>query len=388
MALLNPASSLQAGSASQSGTYKLDVSEVLAQILLADTDFLSMLGVSSETAKQTKHQWVEDTLNPTTVKQSGGNSALSGTTATVLVVSASQSSRITAGSLLRDQAASGIREVVQVTGMNGVSATVTRGYGSTTKSGHAASAVWEIIANARPQGMNGPKDESTARTFAFNYTQIFSKGVQITGTAEAIEHFGIAKEDMYQLTMRMKELKRELDRTLIMGVRAPNDVAATTYGTLAGVIDWTTRINTGNHTTTSEALTPTVLSALVKKAWNNGGYPDTILVGGVQKQKISLFDAEFRRSTMDTRGSGFTVETFVSDLGIELKVVVDRWVPNDYCLVLDSSRLKVLPLQGRSFFAQQLALTGDARNWQIVGEYTFEMRNADSAHAVHSKLSQ
>ena len=57
--------------------------------------------------------------------------------------------------------------------------------------------------------------------------------------------------------------------------------------------------------------------------------PDMVLVGGLQKQKISAFDKEYRRSTMDTRRAGFTVEEFVSDLGINLRVVVDRWIPED-----------------------------------------------------------
>lgn len=382
MALVDPS---QAESFAQSATYKLDLSEVLGLILLDDTDTVSMLGISGE-ATQTKHQWDEDALNPTTVLQIGG-SGLASSGGTLLAISASQLARVTAGTLLRDRI-SGKSEVLQVTAVGAVSATIVRGYGATSNEAHAASAVWEIISNPRPQGMNGPKDESVARTRAFNYTQIFSKGVQLTGTAMAIEHNGISSEDSYQIDKRLRELKRELDRTVIMGVRAPNDVNTTTYGTMGGLIDFISQIGTTTRVTTAETLTPGVLNSLLKLAWDNGGMPDTIIVGGVQKQKISNFDQEYRRSTLDSRRAGYTVEEFVSDLGMSVRIVVDRWMPNDTIIAVDSSRVRIMPLKGRSFFLEKLAKIGDAQNWQIVGEYTMEIKNANSAHALHSNLKQ
>lgn len=383
MALVNPTPT---ASFDQSAVFKLDLSEVLSAILLDDTDFVSMMGVSSEYATQTKHSWVEDALNATTVTQTGGNSFLSGTTATVIVFSANIA-RITAGTLMKDQL-SAKSEVVQVTAVSGVSATVTRGYGATVGEAHVSGAVWEIIAHPRPQGMAGPADTSTTRALKSNFTQIFSKGVNLTGTAQAIEHAGISSEDDYQIDLRLRELKRELDRACIMGVKGPNDVDGTTYGTLGGIIDWTGWINTGNKTTTAETLTPSVLNSMIKQVWDDGGDPDFVLVGGLQKQKISTFDQEYRRSTLDTRRAGYTVEEFVSDLGINLKVIVDRWVPDDVCVVGDSKKVKILPLKGRSFFLEKLAKTGDSDQWQIVGEYTMEVRNAAECFAYHNTLKR
>lgn len=389
MSLTNPASSNQAYSATQSATYILDLSEVISAILLDDTDFISEIGISNEVATQTKHEWDEDALNATTALQSGGSSAqmaLGTTSGTVIRFSSSQIGRITAGTLLKDSI-SGKTEVIQVTAVSGTSATVTRGAGGTSAQTHAAAAVWDIIANPRPQGMEGPKDESVARTRPYNYTQIFSKGVRITGTAEAIKHNGINSESMYQVDARLRELKRELDRTAIMGVRLGN-VSSSVYTTMGGIIEFVGFIGAGNNRGSAETLTPSVLNAMAKDIYDAGGRPDIVLVGGTQKQKISAFDQEFRRSTLDTRRSGFTVEEFVTDLGVNLRVVVDRWVPSDVAVVLDSSRVKLMPLTGRGFFLEKLAKTGDAENWQIVGEYTMEVRNAAEAHAYHFNLKQ
>lgn len=385
MALQDPS---QAASFDQSAVYKLDLSEVLANILLDDTDFLGTIGISGEVATQTKHSWVEDTLNGTTAIQSGGTSAqmaLGTTSGTVIRFSASMMGQITAGTLLKNRL-SGKTEVIQVTGVSGTSATVVRGYGATSAQTHAAGATWDIIANPRPQGMAGPKDESTTRALKYNFTQIFSKGVKITGTAQSIEHAGVSAEDAYQIDLRLRELKRELDRTCIMGVRAPNDVGASTYGTMGGVIDFVGFIAATNVNGTAETLTPSVLNTMAKQVWDAGGMPDLVLVGGTQKQKISTFDQEFRRSTPDTRRAGYTIDEFVTDLGWNLRVVTDRWVPNDVCMVLDSSRIKIVPLKGRAFFLEKLAKTGDSNDWQIIGEYTMEVRNASQAHAYHFNL--
>lgn len=385
MALQAPS---QTTSYDQAGTYVLSLDQMVDAILLDDSQALNVFGISTDVATQTKHEWDEDELNPVTMKASAN--ATSGaitTSSTILLISASEAGRVTAGTLLRDQL-SGKTEVLQVTARTGVSATVTRGYGNTSPQTHAASATYDIVSNPRPEGMTGPKDESKVRTRGYNYTQIFSKGVELTGTAQSIIHNGIDDESAYQIDKRLRELMRELSRTVVMGVRSSDRHSDTVYGTLGGLIDFINFASGGNTNSTAETLTPSVLNAMVKQIWDDGGNPTHILVGGTQKQKISGFDKEYRRSTMDTRRAGFTVEEFVSDLGIVLPVVVDRWIPNDTCLIVDGTRIKVLPLRGRAFFLEKLAKTGDSDKWQIVGEYTTEVKNAAKAHAIHTNLKQ
>lgn len=377
----------QTTSYDQSGTYIYSLDPMVDSILLDDADILATLGFSNEgkAVSQTKHQWDEDELNPviTTAAVSGGVN----TASTVLLLGASTYDRVTAGTIITDQL-SGKNEVLQVTARSGVSATVVRGFGGTSAESHANAATYDIISHPRPQGMDCPKDESVVRTRSYNYTQIFSKGVVLTGTSLAIEHNGIASEDSYQIDKRLRELIRELDRNVIMGIRAASDVSDTVYGTMGGLIDYIKHASSGNTTSTSETLTPSVLNAMIKQVWDDGGTPDILLVGGAQKQKISAFDKEYRRSTMDSRRAGFTVEEFVSDLGTNLCVVVDRWMPVDMAIVMDSSKIHIKSLSGRGFFLEKLAKTGDSENWQIVGEYTMEVKQAAKAHAIHWNLKQ
>ena len=74
------------------------------------------------------------------------------------------------------------------------------------------------------------------------------------------------------------------------------------------------------------------------------------------------------------------VGVYESDFGI-CRVVMSRWVPVDHLLLLDSSRLSVMPLAGRSFQYKALAATGDAESGMLVGEYTLEMKN-ENAHGL------
>ena len=379
----------QTTSFDQSATYILSLDPMVDAILLDDANILSVLGFSNQgkPVSQTKHEWDEDELNPVTIlaKASGGDLSAAGMT--TLLLSAGQQARVTAGTKLKDQL-SGKYEVLQVTARSGVSATVVRGHGGTSAETHATGATYDIIAHARPQGMVGPKDESVARSRSYNYTQIFSKGIDLTGTALAIEHNGIAKEDSYQIDKRMRELIRELDRTVIMGIRATANVSDTVYGNMGGLIDYIKHATGGNTTSTSETLTPSVLNAMAKQVYDDGGTPDIVIVGGLQKQKISAFDKEYRRTTLDSRRAGFTIEEFVTDLGINLRVVVDRWVPVDMAIVIDSSRIHIKPLQTRGFFLEKLSKVGDSEKWQIVGEYTMEVKQAGKAHAIHWNLRQ
>ena len=53
---------------------------------------------------------------------------------------------------------------------------------------------------------------------------------------------------------------------------------------------------------------------------------------------------------------------------------------------LDSSRVSVLPLAGRSFHFKPLASRGDSECGELIGEYTLELKN-EAAHGLIRNLS-
>jgi hypothetical protein len=129
------------------------------------------------------------------------------------------------------------------------------------------------------------------------------------------------------------------------------------------------------------SLTEAQLNLALRQLWSGGGgQVDLILVGGREKRAINAFVSSNRRYT--AQGDAFKdgVSIYESDFGV-CRIVLSRWMPAGTVLLLDSSRIEVLPLSGRSFAFKPLARTGDRETGQVVGEYTLEVRN-EEVHGV------
>jgi hypothetical protein len=360
----------------------LDLSNELAEIIRRDnTSFLSRIGISGE-ATETKHSWMEDSLNANSVVSA---EAMDGSE-TDLDVATGQGVRLRPGSLIRNVSEAGKTEVMMVTGVSGDTATVVRGYGSTSAETHSTGATFRIINNAAQEGQDAPADESKIRTKVSNYTQIFQKGIQISYTLRAVLQAGVADEYTHQVSRRLMEVMRELDSTLILGISGSTQGSDTVYRTMGGLLEYASQVG-GNVTTTSEALTLSVVNDMCKQIWDDGGYPNFILVGGKQKRAISTFDQSARRSSYDGNVAGYVVDKVVTDLGFMLDVIVDPWVPDDTIVIGDINKIKVMPLRDSAMRVEDIAKTGASYKGQIYGEYTAEFRNALETLAFHNNLT-
>jgi hypothetical protein len=147
----------------------------------------------------------------------------------------------------------------------------------------------------------------------------------------------------------------------------------------------------GNTNTSAEPMSPDVINAMVKQVYDDGGTDMgsrmILACNQVQMQKISAFDKDKIQTVPGAGIRGQYVTQFLSDLNVVVDFVVDRWVPQDVALLLDTSRIQVVPLQGRGFGVQEIAKTGDSDKAQIIGDYTLEIRNALQAHAIHTNLT-
>jgi hypothetical protein len=79
------------------------------------------------------------------------------------------------------------------------------------------------------------------------------------------------------------------------------------------------------------------------------------------------------------------ISVYESDFGV-CRIITTRWIPQDAVLLLDSSRISVLPLAGRSFHFKPLASSGDYECGELIGEYTLELRN-EAAHGLIRDLT-
>jgi hypothetical protein len=285
------------------------------------------------------------------------------------------------------------KEIMLVTAVNTTAGTitVTRGYGDTAHGALAAGKALRILGNAALEGDLADAARFSVRTRRQNYTQIFTATVEVSGSELASKQIGVADEMNYQKQLRLRELLRDLENCVINGTAATITPAgsSTVRRTMSGLL---TLIQTNvlrpgqGGFPGEESLTEEQLSMALRTIWMQcGSAPDLILVNAAGKRTINHFASSARRYQPDDQTYRDLVNVYESDFGV-CQVVLSRYVPRGTVLLLDSSRIEVLPLNGRSFFYKALATSGDRDAGQVIGEYTLELRN-ENAHGVISGLS-
>ena len=363
-----------------------DVADIIGIVSPYETPLLDHLGDPQRAASSTRHEWLEDALLPNTDALDGAALAADGQ------IDVEHGDRFQVGDQVQP---AGSQELLLVTAVAEDTLDVARGYGNTTASDIDDGAVLHILGNAALEGADPPAARFTNRARKSNYTQIFTAGVEVSGTQQAVNTLGLADELDYQKQERLRELIRDLENTVVNGVAAQSNPegSATVRRTMNGVIP---ALHTNvfvpgqggfpDDGDSGANLTEAMVNAALRTIWeHSAGAVDTIVAGGLQKRRINAFLASSRAyDAQDTRFRDM-VSVYESDFGVT-RVVLSRWVPADTILLLDSSRIDVLPLAGRSFHYKPLAAGGDRESGQLIGEYTVELRN-ENAHGLIRGLS-
>lgn len=363
-----------------------DVSDLVGIVSPYETPLLDYLGDPKRPAMSTVHEWIEDTLLPNTDTLNQTTFTPDATNATSLTVS--NGTRFQVGDQVRPDASS---EVMLVTAVAGNVLTVVRGYGGTTKVALTNGRRFFILGNAALEGADAIAARFTNRARKANYTQIFSATVEVSGSMRAARQHGISDELEYQKQERLRELLRDLESCVIAGAapastpQGSTSVRRSMNGIVRQIVTNQFVPNSGGIPAGggagSNELNEPVLNAALRTIWEQSqGKIDTILVNGAQKRRINGFATGSRAYAPEDNKYRDVVSIYESDFGV-CRVIMSRAVPTDTVLLLDSSRIGVLPLTGRSFAFKPLATTGDATAGQVLGEYTLEFKN-ENAHGL------
>ncbi len=197
----------------------------------------------------------------------------------------------------------------------------------------------------------------------------------VSGTQEAVSlHGGIDDEYEYQKMKKITEAVRNLEKAVIMGVSSGNTIgSASALRTMAGI----RAMITTNVRSVGPSLTESWLGTALQDAWSAGGTDiDFILAGVAYKRIIDSFNSTRKLiSNTDQRFSN-VVSQYESTFGM-MTIMLSRYMPDSEALVLASKRIKVVPLQKRSFRAVDVLSQGDSRKGMVLGEYTVELRNQE-----------
>lgn len=244
-----------------------------------------------------------------------------------------------------------------------------------------------VAANAAVEGADGSDADLTPTVMRSNTTQIFTKTIKVSATADAVSTYGRAKETAYQLSKKSAELKREMEYALV-GV-AQNAVAGSStvarkfgnvWGTDSGgnaAINSAVIVNNG----TAAALTETMHLQVNQKLYEAGGEASIFMI----KPADSLIVAGFAAAAGRERDFGSStklvnvVDILVTPFGTQ-KVVLNRFIKADSALLFDPSNWKKAVL--RPFSRTLLAKTGDADRHFVVGEFGLKHTNYKASGAI------
>lgn len=251
--------------------------------------------------------------------------------------------------------------------------------------------------NAAIEGDDAPATAGSATTRLTNLTQISTKDARVTGTGRAVNTAGRADELDYQLLKRGRELKRDMETALLANKAkvAGNDTLARQF---AGVVSWiaTNESTSGTAPTgdgsdtrtdgTQRAFEESQLKSVMRQVADEGGFPDIIMVGSFNRQKMSAFtggSTSFQKAEDKTLHATFDV--YESDFG-NLNIVYDRFQRARDALIIQTDMWAVPFLTGRNMVTFDIAKTGDSDARQILAEYTLEARQ-EKANGIVADLT-
>ena len=257
-----------------------------------------------------------------------------------------------------------------------------------------------VATNKQPDGATAPDNTFVATTRPNNRTQILAKTVQVSGTANATNKAGRSNKEMaYQLIKKTKEIKRDLESSLMQNTTAIAGTGATA-GQLRGLEGWiganqvvgaTQQIgvggvapnpmtNTAPTDGTQRALSLAQIKDAVQQCYTTGGTPDTLMFGVAQRVAFSaLAGSATRYVSADEKALIESITVLDTDFG-PLKVQPNRFQRNRTAFVLESGDFDLMYL--RPLAPKELAVTGDFEAKELVMEVTLKVENYNKHSAV------
>lgn len=346
-----------------------DVSDEISIVSPAETKLLDMLGQPQFSATNVLHEWLEDSLAPDTIVTS--TAITSTATDAVIGVVGGKAKELRVGQIM----ISASEEYMRISAVSGNTITLERGFGGTSANSAASASTLNILGDAALEGDDVNRDIGKGRVRKLNYIQLFKKDIIVSGTRQSVSNLGgIGDEFTYQRTKRLREVLRDLEKTVLMSVLSANTIGSdTVVRTMKGL-----RSSLSTNISSISVLTDSLLGNVLENAWNQGGSDvDVLLVDSATKRIIDTFNGSRVRTENADNMFRNTVLEYEGTYGTQ-RVEHNRYSPATSVHAIATPRVQVVPLQGRTFQFMPVAKTGDAQKGFIVGEYTLEVRNEEA----------
>jgi hypothetical protein len=259
--------------------------------------------------------------------------------------------------------------------------------------------------NANIEGSSFAESDSPVVARLTNRTQIFTKGIRVSGTLESVDKAGRKSEFKYQTEKRGKEMMRDVEKTLVskqvstasasasgavvagarlMGAYQSYCSAAVVAGTAAAPTGTGSVTGLGDGSNVNKAATAHTATAFTLSDINevlrgiNGetsAAPSKVMMSTANKVKFSdlMTSTSNVRRNIDEKGKlRQSVDLYESDFG-DVELVHNYLMDNTEVFVYDPSLMSCNTLRPIQF--SDINQDGDSLRSYMVQEITFEAKS-------------
>lgn len=285
------------------------------------------------------------------------------------------------------------------------------------------------VTNGIVDGADAGTNDTASGERMGNHCQMAEKVVKVSHRAQAADTIGYSDALAYQLMMRQRELRRDVEAICLTeqgslamtgsvagrsagffawirdtGASTPGNALVGATGNRdgfgSGVVDGDTYSESTFVAGTDRALTETLVRDACQYAYEDGGNPTVLMAIPALVRKFSeyLFTSSARIASLysnvgqDTQAAVAkgTVNFFSTDFGISLELTPNRIMQPETSShtnvgIIDPEYLSIGYLQG--YRTDALAKTGTADNRQMTVDFTLIVNNLD-AHATICDIDQ
>lgn len=233
-------------------------------------------------------------------------------------------------------------------------------------------------ANAAVEGADASDITAVPTVMRNNSTQILTETVKVSGTADAVETYGRARESAYQMSKTAAQLKRDFEFALVGSAQTQVVGNSTTARQMAS---YQAQIDSSMVTYTGAGPAPLDESHFLtslQASYIAGAEPSVVMVTPTNALIVAGFAKASNRyrQIIDNQAKNTTVvnavEFYVSPFG-SVKIALNRFLKAGDTLVYDPSMWLKATL--RPWFRKTLAITGDSLKIQMLGEFSLKHKN-------------
>lgn len=351
-----------------------DLTDILATLVQDQPMFLKRFPVKPPAAS-VKHEWLEDVLKPRSI-------AFTAFDPQTGVFTVADSAGWAVGDILRMKGDPALFRVESLTSTS-IAVSVMAPNGSSIASlADVTASSGTLIYDHRPipQGSNSGESLFSQSGTEYNYTEIIRGDVEITNTALAVKTYGNENAMPYQLRRAMLTIMRQANNICLFGNRGSSSPSSAAPGRAGGLYFFGTAAGGLSVNAGGAQLSLKLLNDAAQNILDAGGNPDTVLCGPGQARVISqLMRGQIQLTPGETKRGSFANMIVSESTGQVMDVFIE---PNLASLdsdvwVLDSSSLGMVYLRDRQLHSEPATAPGyDGQKWTILGEFTFEFKNA------------